>query len=191
MMGEKNVDICEELPGSLSIRQCETGGAVFDRNKKYRYLLWRSLGENGRANSSRSMLLVMLNPNTADELRNDPTIRRCIGFANAWGYNRIEVVNLFAYRAREPVMLKSAVKPIGIHNDQIIRQRAKDAALRIVAWGNHGRLFERDHQVMELLAEFGPVFCLGKTKSGSPKHPLYLRSDAEPLKFSLSDISRI
>lgn len=171
-------DIVVHLNSSFKVRHTEDGGAVFDRSQKYRYLLWRNLSQgNGR------ILLVMLNPNTADESHNDPTIRRCIGFANSWGYNQVEVVNLFAWKAKEPVMLKSVKKPIGTHNDDIISQRAKHADLRMVAWGNHGKLLERDEAVLKLLAEYGPVYCLGTTNSGAPKHPLYIKSDTRPLAF--------
>lgn len=192
-------DISEHLHSDLTVRHTECGGAIFDRTQKYRYLLWRKLAGNnvlegipgGRplagseacGKVSDRILLVMLNPNTADESHNDPTIRRCIGFANLWGYKQVEVVNLFAYRAKEPQMLKGVRKPVGSYNDEIIRQRAIHADLRMVAWGNHGKLMERDAAVLELLAEFGPVYCLGTTVSGAPKHPLYIKSDVKPLAF--------
>jgi hypothetical protein len=177
-------DISEHLHSSLIVRHTECGGAIFDRTERYRYLLWRKLPacNKGRRGASR-ILLVMLNPNTADESHNDPTIRRCIGFAESWDYGCVEVVNLFAYRAREPLILKSVKKPVGTYNDEVIRQRAIHADLLMVAWGNHGKILERDRAVLKLLAECGPVYCLGTTNSGAPKHPLYIRSDAEPIAF--------
>jgi hypothetical protein len=174
----RTFDICADLHPSLIVRRSDNGGAVFDRAQKYRYLLWRNMPK-GKG----SILLVMLNPNRADEMRNDPTIRRCISFADSWGYKHIEVVNLFAYKAEKPDMLKTAKRPVGTHNNSIIQKRAVSASLRIVAWGNHGRLFERDEEVLAMLNEHGPVFCLGTTKSGAPRHPLYLRSDVRPLAF--------
>jgi hypothetical protein len=177
-------DISDGLPPSLLVRMSESGGAVFDKSERYRYLLWRDL-----PSGDGTMVLVMLNPNRADESRNDPTIRRCIGFATSWGFGRIEVVNLFAFKAEKPHMLTISKQPVGSYNDAIICQRVRHASLLIVAWGNHGRLHERDSAVLGLLKEYGPAFCLGTTKLGMPRHPLYIRSDVKPLKFDYCSFS--
>ena len=89
------------------------GGAVITGN--YRYLLWREWDTNNKTIS-----FIMLNPNSADAEVNDPTITRCINFALSWGYGRLEVVNLFAYRTSKPSLLKQVTEPIGIDNDRFI-----------------------------------------------------------------------
>lgn len=174
----------------LDVRTSEYGGAVFDRTGSYRYLLWRNLGESsvgaqnaGPPTESGVLLLVMLNPNKADENHNDPTIRRCIGFARSWGFNRLEVVNLFAICAEKPRMLRDFKKPIGFHNDEIILERASLASATVVAWGIHGAILGRDADVLSKLKSFGPLKCFGITKDGMPRHPLYVRGDIEPLLF--------
>lgn len=169
-------------------RSSEHGGAVFDKTGTYRYLLWRNLAGAGVSQSSGSnntLLLVMLNPNKADETRNDPTIRRCIGFAQSWGFSRLEVVNLFAICAEKPHMLRSFKKPIGTHNDDFILERARSASRVVVAWGAHGSLLGRDADVLSKLKSFGSLECFGVTKDGLPRHPLYVRADVKPLPFGV------
>jgi len=172
-----------DLFESLHIRESEAGGAVFDKTRRYRYLLWRNL-----AGGSGKLVLVMLNPNKADERRNDPTIRRCIGFATSWGFERVEVVNLFAFKAQEPQTLKGTKQPIGKLNDRIILDRISDAKLIVAAWGVHGALLQRDREVLSLLRAAGPIYCLGTTKAGMPRHPLYLRSDADLVRLDLDSM---
>lgn len=170
---------------AFEVRTSDLGGAVFDRSGRYRYLLWRNLNGTSFPPSAagRKLLLVMLNPNKADETRNDPTIRRCIGFAQSWGYSRLEVVNLFAVCAEKPSMLRSFERPIGSYNDAVIIASAKTADSIVVAWGNHGSVLNRDSDVLSCLKSYGPVGCLGITKSGMPRHPLYVRADARLLPF--------
>jgi hypothetical protein len=135
----------------------------------YRYLLWR------RWTDASSVLFVMLNPSTADARRDDPTIRRCIGFARAWGFGGVEVVNLFAWRATDPRELRRAADPIGPDNDRAIAKAAARNHAIIAAWGVHGALLERDRQVAVLLAG-ARVHCLARTGNGAPRHPLYVRA---------------
>lgn len=165
----------------------ETGGAVFDRSRAYRYLLWRTL-ENSVQSSDANLLVVMLNPNTADAERNDPTIRRCISFAQSWGFSRLEVVNLFAVKTPNPAQLKGFKDAIGKENDRFILEAAEKAGRIVVAWGNHGRMDERDREVTSLLRSAAKtsvqLLCFGTTKFGNPRHPLYVRSDFEPCAFS-------
>lgn len=145
-----------------------TSGAIFDG--PYRYHLWR------RWDAAASLLFVMLNPSTADAARDDPTIRRCVGFARAWGFGAVEVVNLFAWRATDPRELRRARDPVGPDNDRAILAAAARNQAIIAAWGNHGALGERDRQVAALLAPFG-ARCLGaRTSGGAPRHPLYVRA---------------
>ena len=104
------------------------GGAVITGD--YRYLLWREWNSNNKTVS-----FIMLNPSLADAEINDPTITRCIKFSQAWGYDRLEVVNLFAYRTSKPSLLKQAVEPIGEDNDRYILETALRSDLVILAWG--------------------------------------------------------
>ena len=117
----------------------------------------------------------MLNPSTADADRDDPTIRRCIGFARAWGFAAVEVVNLFAYRTPSPAQLCRAPEPIGSENDAHIARAVNLATVVVAAWGGHGSFQNRGRAVRPLLG-VAPV-CLGLTQTGEPSHPLYLRSD--------------
>jgi len=144
-------------------------GASFDG--PYRYLLWRRWAE------AASVLFVMLNPSTADAQRDDPTIRRCIGFARAWGFGGVEVVNLFAWRATDPRELRRAADPIGPANDRAITLAAARSHAILAAWGVHGALLDRDRQVTALLAG-SRVRCLAHTGNGAPRHPLYDRATA-------------
>lgn len=148
--------------------------ALFDSSGVYRYRLSRVWALDGRA-----VVFVMLNASTADATRDDPTIRRCIGLARAWGYGRLEVVNLFAYRSPSPDALLAVDDPVGPDNDDYLRQAAADAALVVAAWGNVGALRGRDRAVLEMLAR-RPLHCLGVTLRGQPRHPLYVRGDTLP-----------
>jgi len=123
----------------------------------------------------------MLNGSTADAEKDDPTIRRCIGFAKRWGYGSLEVVNLFGYRTTLPTELKKALDPIGPDNDQYITAAAKRARRIIIAWGAHGAFKGRGKKVLGMLCRYGcKIECLGETKDGHPRHPLYIRNDTEP-----------
>ncbi|HKY50413.1 MAG TPA: DUF1643 domain-containing protein [Candidatus Limnocylindria bacterium] len=153
-----------------------SAGARFSRDRRYRYRLWR------RWDRSRpSIAFCMLNPSTADERSDDPTIRRCIGFARAWGYGGVEVVNLFALRATDPRELRRARDPVGERNDAYLRSAAGRSAAMVVAWGVHGALLARDVRALATLSRRARLLALGWTKSGAPRHPLYLRRDARPL----------
>lgn len=150
-------------------------GAILSDCGRYRYALWR------RWEPRRPDLLVVgLNPSTADATQDDPTIRRCVGFARQWGYGGLLVANLFAYRTPHPRQLKQAAEPIGPQNDQWIGQLASRAALVLVAWGNHGSYLGRDRAV---LARLPDPHCLTVTRQGQPGHPLYLPAASQPVPF--------
>lgn len=140
----------------------------------YRYVLRRDIGQPSRW--VKPCLFIMLNPSTADEVQDDPTIRRCIGFAEREGCTSLTVVNLFALRATDPRELKKHADPIGPLNDQRIEEMIDEHSLGIVvaAWGAHPMAKKRG---MNVRAKFGPFKCLGITKDGQPKHPLYLKAD--------------
>ena len=151
-------------------RHAAERGAVFDATGQYRYHLWRAWDA-----ALPRVAFVLLNPARADAVHDDPTLRRCLGFARAWGYGRLDVVNLFAYRTPSPAVLRRAADPVGPDNDAILAEVAGWADLVVVGWGNGGRWRGRDTAVRRLL---GPaeVVCLGLTRLGQPRHPLYLPS---------------
>jgi hypothetical protein len=140
--------------------------AVFSECRRYRYSLTRTWKR-----ASAKVMFIGLNPSTADEKVDDPTVRRCTGFARKWGYGGMILTNLFGFRSTDPKLLKSVPDPVGPGNDQTIIRCSRSSACVVVAWGIHGVLQERDEDVLALLS--APL-CLGVTKSGSPRHPLYL-----------------
>lgn len=149
--------------------------AEFSDCRTYRYVLSRIWDR-----SERSVTFIGLNPSTADETEDDPTIRRCIGFAKAWGYGGLIMANLFAYRATFPSDMKAAPDPIGSGNDSWLRHLA-DNSLVIAAWGNHGSYMNRAADVRRMLSE---LYCLKLNGSGEPAHPLYLKADLMPTPFT-------
>jgi hypothetical protein len=153
-------------------------GAVFDESGRYRYTLWRAW-----SNDYPRIVFVLLNPSTADEWRNDPTIWRCVGFARAWRFGSVEVVNLFAYRATDARELLKVDDPVGEKNERFLIQAVERCSIVVVGWGNNGALLGRDRQVMRLLAGRRDVYCLGMTKSEHPRHPLYVRGDTKLVSF--------
>lgn len=147
-----------------------TKNALLSPDQVYRYTLIRHWGEDDDF-----ALFVGLNPSTADAELDDPTIRRCISFAQEWGMDGLVMVNLFAFRATDPRVMKAAADPVGNpYNDFHIDNLARQARAVVAAWGAHGTFMDRDKAVMELLRSSVPMKCLGTTKSGCPKHPLYL-----------------
>ena len=147
--------------------------AIIDETHQYRYSLTREWS------SLRRVVWIMLNPSTADARQDDPTIRKCVGFARKWGYGGIEVVNLFAYRATNPNALAKFSQPIGLDNDFYIRRAVNNnAGLVIPAWGANPFAKDRVLPVHRLLFEVKEIIrCLGITKSGAPRHPLYVPYD--------------
>lgn len=143
---------------------------------RYRYSLRRRWG------SGLSLCVIMLNPSTADAVKDDPTVRRCVGFARREGWMGLEVVNLFAYRATSPKELKSSACPVGPGNDEAIRVACARAGRIVVAWGAHGSFMSRDKEVLESMTR--KVWCLGTTKRGHPRHPLYLKSSQPLIRYA-------
>lgn len=160
-------------------------GAVISSDQVYRYALWREIEAQGNEGT---VLFVMLNPSTADASVDDPTIRRCMGFARDWGYGRLAVGNLYAMRATDPVQLAQFKgDPIGPENDEWLRKLVADADQTIVAWGNgwSNQSAKRAAAVLDLLTYGGSlsVECLGQTKTLNPRHPLYIAADTRPQVF--------
>ena len=150
--------------------------ATFSDCRKYRYALSRTW--DGK---KKTILFIGLNPSTADEKIDDPTIRRCINYAQNWGYGSLLMVNLFAYRATMPSELKNVKNPIGNDNDLHIIELSKKADIAVAAWGNEGTLLNRDKEVKKILPN---LMCLKINKSGQPSHPLYQKKDLKLIKYS-------
>lgn len=157
--------------------QDKTNGAVFDRSKRYRYTLWRWWRPMSSVPvPSRMVAFIGLNPSTADATNNDPTVTRCVNFARHWDYDGMVMLNLFAYRATDPKVMKAQQKPIGASNNQAIRDVSQRAGLVVCCWGTHGEYRDRGFEVADMLVNLR-LHHLGLTKGGQPKHPLYLKSD--------------
>lgn len=140
---------------------------------QYRYRLSRLAGD------AQPLAFIMLNPSTADASIDDPTIRRCIGFAASHGYAGINVFNLYALRATDPKELWTHPDPVGPDNDFHLNLAAAQHKQLVCAWGGNAKPGRVDH-VRQLFLEAGcQLKCLGKNKDGSPKHPLYLPSNSQ------------
>ncbi len=157
--------------------------ARFSVNYLYRITLTRSWRPD-----LPPVCFVMLNPSTADAFKVDPTVNRCIDFAVRWGHGSLRVVNLFSLRATDPaVMLCTAnpVDPAGANglNDYAIRAMTQEARV-IVAWGVHGGHRDRDLVVRSSALSGHTVECLGTTKDGHPRHPLYVPKTFSPVPYA-------
>ena len=148
--------------------------ATLSHCRTYRYSLTREWG------SGLAVLFVGLNPSTADEMLDDPTIRRCVSFAREWGYARLHMANLFAFRATDPRDMKNASDPVGPENDKHLLALANDSALTVAAWGVHGTLGGRHNAVRGMLPR---LHYLRLTKDGHPGHPLYLPGTLKPVAW--------
>lgn len=156
--------------------------ATISADGEYRYLLGRSWNMDAPRAT-----FVMLNPSTADADMDDATIRKCIGFARLWLCGSIQVANLYAYRATDPDDCMGTDDPVGPENDwhlyKLMTDADRDGGPLIVAWGANARQ-DRVREVVDLFAMIPPVLqslrCLGTTKAGHPRHPLYVRYD-QPL----------
>lgn len=148
--------------------------ATISECENYRYTLERIWADGGRL-----VLWVMLNPSTADAMKDDRTIGRCISFSKAWGYDGILVGNLYALRSRDPKALTQAADPVGPCNMGHLMGLASRASLIVCAWGQPGPLDGQNKIVRDRLRAVQPVYHLGVNADGNPKHPLYLHSKTE------------
>jgi hypothetical protein len=168
---------------------------VFSDCRRYRYTLWREWDEpemgllglvaSGRLKPGSYLMVIGLNPSTADETNDDPTVRRCINFAKHWGFGALCMTNLFAYRATDPEVMKKTMAPVGETIDSNTSVNCKHlvkcaagAGMVLAAWGKHGSHLNRAAQVIRMLP---PMHTLGINKDGSPKHPLYVAASATPI----------
>jgi hypothetical protein len=153
---------------------------VFSPCRTWRYTLWRGWG--GLFDDGRYVQFIGLNPSTADERQDDPTIRRCMEYARSWGYDSMCMTNLFGFRATDPKVMKRHAEPVGADNDKLLVEVASSASLVIAAWGAHGVHQDRADRVLKLMP--AKVHCLAVTKGGHPGHPLYLRKDLKPIEIN-------
>lgn len=172
--------------------------AVFSDDRKYRYRLDRHLGGAGPV-----VLFVMLNPSTADATKDDPTVKRCIGYAQRFGGSRLIVCNAYAIRGRDPAVIVRTIargrNPVSEEprdcfpdsaNDQAIIDAARESSLRVVAWGTMceayraAQVYELLHSTTRIAEADAPAYALHVTAAGAPGHPLYLPGDAELVEWS-------
>ena len=141
--------------------------AVFSPDRKYRYALWRIWDERKPV-----CMFIGLNPSTADEYNDDPTIRRCFGFAAGWGYGGFCMTNIYAYCSANPDVLQQVPNPAGLpENDDWLRYLAAYSGIVVACWSNYCYRHKRADEVAKLLQK---LYCLGTTRVGQPRHPLYL-----------------
>jgi hypothetical protein len=161
---------------------------------RYRWWLRRSwdIWDRGEHVQGKGVVcFVMLNPSTADAMQDDPTIRRCIGFAKAWGYDTLSVRNLFPWRATDPKELLTAPHVTGGHRGDTELLVSCTAHLVVAAWGA-GVPFSRDREAMAMFRDHFqsvPIFCLGTTKHGHPRHPLYVKATTTPILYDPEPIA--
>lgn len=155
-------------------------GAEFSECKRYRYTLWRRW-----ANDKAFLVFLMLNPSTADEVKNDPTVERCQRRAISGGYGGLVVLNLFALRSTDPKALyDDTVDPVGPRNDMTIVTVGQQYGSVICGWGEHGAMLGRGAHVKNILRTAGvKLFALRLNKSGEPAHPLYIPYSASPFQI--------
>jgi hypothetical protein len=161
--------------------------AVISQCLKFRYELGRSFVEA----PNNPAIFCMLNPSTADSMIDDPTIRRCIQFAKDNGHDSLKVVNLYAFRSPTPKSLWLTDDPVGIDNDAYLMNLFSKHKRIICAWGGNAKM-ERVVEVYDMLNKLGvEMYCLGTTKAGMPKHPLYIKGDQPFIEFKLGQQNEI
>ena len=169
-------------------------GAEISLCGRYRYSLDRKWFDDTRTQSSvrhgthLPIIFVMLNPSTADAYEDDPTIRRCIGFAKREGFEWLNVINLFAGRATKPADLLEMSDPVGPENFRkwLLAYDLSQLGAKIVcAWGAQPEAADRGRDFLDVMqAGNTKLWCLGTTKHGHPKHPLYIKGDQPLLPFN-------
>lgn len=179
----------------MTASEFKTRQTVFSPCRKYRYCLWREWPtfdmfegcneeECGSERMRQYLMVIGLNPSTADEKTDDPTIRRCIGFAKAWGFGALCMTNLFAFRATKPADMKRADNPSGEDNQHYLLQCASNAGIVLAAWGKHGSFLQQDLTVRQWMGQIAvQLHCLGRNADDSPKHPLYVPAATLPTKY--------
>ena len=156
----------------------EPSGAVFAEDRTHRLYLWRRWNNN-----LPWIMFIGLNPSTADERLNDATVRRCIGFADRWGFGGLFMCNVFTLVSTDPKRLNSST-PLVVGADlamRVVRDRCQEA---VAAWGGLIVKVRGSESRVDLIkTDLSPLYCLGTTKQGYPRHPLYLPYSAEKVGF--------
>jgi hypothetical protein len=189
------------MANSLRMLAAEFDPARFDESKRYaqgamfgpgqqpthRYALWRNW-ETPICPGPKRVLWIALNPSTADEHIEDPTVRRMIRFSQTWGYGGLFVCNAFAWRSTDRSVLPKVADPIGPWNDRVILSLAQRCDDVVCAWGADGNLFSRGRVLTDLLRRTAtPLWMLARNANGTPKHPLYVHSEQVRQKFTAQD----
>jgi len=162
--------------GSAGMNQTS---AVISADNKHRFSLWRSWTMTIPENI---IAFIGLNPSTADDKEDDPTIRRCINFSKSWGFDAMRVVNIFSFRATDPKRLHCEKTPNHSLNDRSIIEAAKYSDKIVCMWGSHGLFLYRQEEVLKLLKGF-QLYCFAVNGNGTPKHPLYLSKKTELISY--------
>lgn len=160
---------------------------ILSADRLFRYTLWREWWKDElfiNRDTIRYAMFIGLNPSTADEAKNDPTIRKCIGFATRWGFGALCMTNLFAFRATDPRRMKGHPRPIGAENDRWLVAAGREAGVIVAAWGVNGQHMGRDVEVLKLLND---LQCLRTTKDGHPEHPLYVPYDTTLKPYNVKE----
>ena len=157
------------------------GSASFSRCRTYRYVLRRHW-DFGHG----TVAFIGLNPSTATATEDDPTMRRCIRFAQDWGYAQFIMLNLFAFRATDPRDLVRADEPLGPRNRRTIARIARESDCVVAAWGAHPMAATHARTIV---THGGPLQCLGTTRNGSPRHPLYVAAATRRVRFQMDPLS--
>ena len=153
--------------------------AVYSKCEKYRYCLSRTWSKKNQ-----NLLYIMLNPSEATEVKNDPTVQRCQNRAVSMNFSALRVCNLFALRSKDPKLLSVHDQPVGGFNDYLVADSIKWATQIICAWGAKGCLLNRDKAIISTLKLVRkPIYNLGLTKLGQPRHPLYVSYQIKPTKW--------
>lgn len=165
--------------------------ATWSPCRRYRYTLRRHIGTLLSPGVG-TIAFLLLNPSTATETKDDPTIRRCIDFGQRWGFAELVIINAYALRASNPKRLwtdeqgeRHGIDPVGEGNDAAITEVVGEARRVVCGWGKHARL-ERVDRLAELLVPAREVVALRLNKDGSPEHPLYIPAAVEPFNFRRS-----
>ncbi len=155
--------------------------AIISEDKTYRYVLSRTLND-----TLPKVAFVGLNPSTADEEVDDPTIEKCIKYCKSWGYGGFYMVNLFALRSTDRSQIYNKKDPIGSQNDFHLKEVFSKVDKVICTWGNDGVFKERNKEVLQLISN---PFCLQINVTGEPSHPLYLKGNLLPISYQKETIA--
>lgn len=168
-----------------------TKQTTFSPDRRHRYTLWRTfrsseLPFDGALPTSGHIQFIGLNPSTADETNDDPTVRRCVNYAKGWGFFEMCMTNAFAFRSTDPRGMLSAPDPVGEDNDERLLEVAASADLIVCCWGRHGLHAGRHDRMKELLKPHAArLRCFKLNADGTPVHPLYQRADAPLINFKI------